>query len=857
MSVWKKGFAALVCLALITSAVPCQAAVRWDWNQAYYSFLMDGLYKRSGQKYFVNPDNWEEPQFALYDMNRDGVPELLASNGCMYTADARGYVYTFYNGGVVYCGEIAEYLESNFYYEGNSQYPGLFFDGGGMGEFTLYYAKLEGTRLVWEKVADWNEPMWAMRPKDDNPDEYEEVYIEAGYTQKTKDNALFEMAETHLRKFALNENLPDDYSRVSEKFSIQAISSKGWDAFTAKYRPDGEGRSLARLPRVTFDPKATNQVTIYWETDGTHLYEMTAVNALTGEDIRSWPPTPGRYGEDSIRVTEDGVYEITIHTLDAATMETMDSITLYVSVTFAHPRTQEQMEQEIFRRSKQKLVAQMGTAGTEENALLNSLYSDYEKSFAHIYMGELNDNLEYQYWSAGYDILSDTVGFIIDGINDQINDPVEMELIQVLTDYLTGREAKTAEQFKHYADRASWCGDVTECLTGGDWNEMLESVNAGVDSLNADLHKIFPNIPWDLSKGFDKVPFSDTRIVKYLQGNPKFVEAGGKIISGAIAMIEYLDKSNKNSAVLSILMGNYAENIRILGELAERAQTEQMKNAIKRVARWMTNWLEEDLAQLYDETSEISKWVANLAIGLGVEALAEQAAGSAAKVLGDGLGGILMGQAIGSLLTKSAGDFIGANEKVAAANTAVRALKLETEYAVLNGDALAVTWLELFAKEMRTLNNATVLAVDAVHRGSFLRAVGDKIRDIKGRDLNEQDYSMIPEDSARFDSHRIQLMRCQEQHTLEAKQEVLWENELETGIVVYDQPEQAVIAGDWASLYASYDSADPEAAIDGLTEGSTVEILGELFSAKNGNLWYLICFEDHQCAFVTASSVQN
>ena len=90
MSVWKKGFAALVCLALITSAVPCQAAVRWDWNQAYYSFLMDGLYKRSGQKYFVNPDNWEEPQFALYDMNRDGVPELLASNGCMYTADARG-----------------------------------------------------------------------------------------------------------------------------------------------------------------------------------------------------------------------------------------------------------------------------------------------------------------------------------------------------------------------------------------------------------------------------------------------------------------------------------------------------------------------------------------------------------------------------------------------------------------------------------------------------------------------------------------------------------------------------------------------------------------------------------------------
>ncbi|MBR6186496.1 MAG: hypothetical protein IKQ41_09580 [Clostridia bacterium] len=854
----KRFCAALVCLALLLAAFPSRAAETWDWNKAYYGFLMDGFFKYAKQKYFVNPDNWEVPRFALRDLDLDGVPELLAYNGCGYTADARGYVYTFHNGRVFYCGEIGN-LDENFYYEGNTRYPGLFYDSSDRDQhFSLYYVRLEGTRLVRQRVAVWNWPYETEAWNAVEPDKPLIVEIPAAYAPVTRDRALYDLADTYLRIAAKNEDLPPDYTRL-QLYSIRQISAMGWDAFTAGYGAAGSASVWNQPVRFWFDPDGTAQLGILWETDDTRLYAVTGENALTGEPAYSVRAgNPGRYGDDYFDVSDGTVYAFTLSALDAATREPVERTTVYVSVTFAQPRTQEEMVQEVYRLSRQKLVGQMGKAGTEENALLNTLCQDYEKSFANIYMGELEDNLTYQISSAGYSILSDTVGFAIDGINDIINDPVEMELIQVLTDYLTSREGVTAEQFKHYADRVSWVGDIGEFFISGDnWNDLMQSLDSGISAMNTGLEKIFNKIPDDLFKGVKKYLLGNSSLADQINKHTKKINNAGKFFSGVAAVIETGVKVKRNTDVVSILTGNYMENISILGELAERAKTEQMKNAIRRVTRWMTNHLEDDLAQVYDEASALGKWVLNLAVDWSVEVLAEKAAGGGVKALGNGLGGFLLGQAIGSLVTKSAGDFIGANEKVAAANAAARILKLETEYAVLNGDVRAFTWLDLFAKEMWTMNNATVLAVDAVHRGSFLRAVGDWIRNNKGRELNDRDYDMISEDSNRIAGHRTQLARCLEQYTAEAEQEVRWENKLETGIVVYGPPERAVIADDWAPLYASYHSADPEHLVCELPKGSAAEILGELFSAKNGTLWYLIRFDDTQCAFAAASCVQR
>ena len=846
---WKRFCAALLCFALVLSAIPCLAAEHWDWNKAYYSFLMDGWYKQSKeQKYFVNKDNWEEPMFVLHDVNLDGVPELLAFNGCSYTADARGYLYTFYNGDVVYSGDVSEYLDQNFYYEGNTQYPGLFFYGWGRGEGNeLYYAHLEGSKLVLETVANWNE-------SDMDWDTYKP--IPGSYTQTTTDQALFDLAENHLRKIALGEDIPSDYTYIRGAYSLNQIAAMGWDAFTAQYKSISEERNIVQLPRVTFRTSASNQLTIHWETDDSHLYSLSVKDAVTGEELSYRMPELKEYGEDELPVEDKKVYEITVSTHDWNTGELIaENDTLYVSVTLAKPLTQEQQEKEMVRRGSLNLIAAMGTQGTEENNLLNNLYRDYENSFAHIYMGELDDNLEYQFWSAGYNLLSDTVSFIIDGVNDIMNDPVEMALIQVLTDYLTSQENMTEEKLEQFSNKASWVGDTVEFLISSGGELLPSSVETGINAMNRGLQKIFPRVPADLVKGLDKY-VTDNKALSNLMGkSSNHFEVAGKLFSGVIALLDYAVKEGHNTAVVSVLMGNYAENIEILGDLYEQAQTEEMKNAIQRVARWMTNQLEDDLGQLYDETSEMGKWVLSLAGDLGAKALASQTSG-AAKFAGNAISTLMLGQAIGSLVTKSAGDYIDANQKVAATNKAAYILKIEADYAVQQGNIYTLTWLDMFANETDIMNNATVLAVDAVHRESFLRKIGDKIRDIKGNDLNDHDYDMIMEDSNRISNHRIQLAEARVQHVLGVKDEVIRENTPRSGIVVYYQPEQAALIEDEVYLYASHEAQDND-LICKLPIGCTVSILGELTSTKNGKIWYLVCTDSGTRGFLPASSVQR
>ena len=102
-----------------------------------------------------------------------------------------------------------------------------------------------------------------------------------------------------------------------------------------------------------------------------------------------------------------------------------------------------------------------------------------------------------------------------------------------------------------------------------------------------------------------------------------------------------------------------------------------------------------------------------------------------------------------------------------------------------------------------------------------------------------------------------QIMSIKVLNVVNSANEIRRENALESGIVVYYQPEQAVIGDKACKLYTSYNSTDPDDAIQELPTGSTVEILGEMYSTKNGELWYLICVNDNQFVFVAASDIQR
>ena len=182
-----------------------------DWSEAYRHYVLDEAYRtESGDTFYTD----SEIRFALYDIDRDGTPELLITNGTSIHAGATTYAYT-YNGSVVALGTIGNYPESIHSAPGTG-FPGLFTMGGNMGYFTYHYYSLSGVTLQRQEVAttDYNN-----RPDDDPL-----------YEQLTDDAALYDACWV-----AFDD--PWDYSDANALSlrTLGEINSMGWTSFTAGF----------------------------------------------------------------------------------------------------------------------------------------------------------------------------------------------------------------------------------------------------------------------------------------------------------------------------------------------------------------------------------------------------------------------------------------------------------------------------------------------------------------------------------------------------------------------------------------------------------------------------------------------
>ena len=122
------------------------------WSGAYQSFVMNRTYLSSGQEYYnTETTGWYEIAFALYDMDQNGIPELIISNGEDSMAGRTNHVYTWSGGAVLYLGDIG-FRESELLYLAGSSFPGLFCTDGNMGSFETEYYFLSGLYLGMEEV---------------------------------------------------------------------------------------------------------------------------------------------------------------------------------------------------------------------------------------------------------------------------------------------------------------------------------------------------------------------------------------------------------------------------------------------------------------------------------------------------------------------------------------------------------------------------------------------------------------------------------------------------------------------------------------------------------------------------------
>lgn len=139
-----------------------------SWKQLYYDYIMGGQYLKyydstediTGEKmytddfgcaYFVNEywDIW----FALYDMDRNGIPELITYSGYGDGAGGVAYAFTAENGTMRYLGDVGSREASLFCYDSDA-YPGIFESGGHMGVFYTYYSYLENGKIQGKNVEE-------------------------------------------------------------------------------------------------------------------------------------------------------------------------------------------------------------------------------------------------------------------------------------------------------------------------------------------------------------------------------------------------------------------------------------------------------------------------------------------------------------------------------------------------------------------------------------------------------------------------------------------------------------------------------------------------------------------------------
>ena len=172
------------------------------WSAAYREFVLnDGFL--SSEDLYGSLSDYSFVKFGLYDLNRDGIFELIAHSG---TGKVK-YIYTFEDNMLKRIGSLAYELPCR--YLPDSQYPGLFNFGGDTGMYSSTYVIMENGILQETEI-------------------YGVLYRMNDTTRypQTDDEALYQTA------ISVCEQEEGEELSV---YTIEEIRSMGWESFIAQY----------------------------------------------------------------------------------------------------------------------------------------------------------------------------------------------------------------------------------------------------------------------------------------------------------------------------------------------------------------------------------------------------------------------------------------------------------------------------------------------------------------------------------------------------------------------------------------------------------------------------------------------
>ena len=171
-----------------------------DWSRLYEDLVMNARYLTYGQEYDTATTGDMAVAFCLHDMDGDGVPEIIISNGVDYMAGRTNYVYGIRSGRIVYLGN-AGFRDSILMRWPGSNYPGLTCFDGNMGYYDLYYYTVNDREVTYSPVYT------EQYVTDDDP----YTWLDEPIIKKhTADQALFDMTRKgtgaeEIRMFTLSD----------------------------------------------------------------------------------------------------------------------------------------------------------------------------------------------------------------------------------------------------------------------------------------------------------------------------------------------------------------------------------------------------------------------------------------------------------------------------------------------------------------------------------------------------------------------------------------------------------------------------------------------------------------------------
>lgn len=192
----------LLAVLIFLSLLPADQAAA-GWADDFQSFVLEQGYLSTGLRF--SDGAYNKPLFSLYDMDKDGRPELLICNGILPPTESMIYVFTCGSGQIRHAGSSSAGCGQP-YRDETSTYPGILANcGEGTSHRQIYYELVNGLLVeIPVRIVAMNQD------------------LSTSSVQLTDDQNLYSYAVS----------CHNDSYRYSLKFyKLEEIRAMGWDAF--------------------------------------------------------------------------------------------------------------------------------------------------------------------------------------------------------------------------------------------------------------------------------------------------------------------------------------------------------------------------------------------------------------------------------------------------------------------------------------------------------------------------------------------------------------------------------------------------------------------------------------------------